>query len=76
VADPELRRRVSRLVESFTCAYPKCRYVVTSRVVGYAGSARLGENYATTTVREFTIADVEQFLANWHRLSPSADVSR
>ncbi len=32
------------------------------------GAARLGENYATTTVRDFTLADVEQFLTHWHRL--------
>ena len=68
VADPELRRRVARLVESFTQAYADCRFVVTSRVVGYAGASRLGEDYVTTTVRDFTLAEVEQFLRNWHRL--------
>ncbi|MGD9100865.1 MAG: hypothetical protein PVF45_10335 [Anaerolineae bacterium] len=68
VADPHLRQRVSRLVEAFTRAYPDCRYVVASRVVGYSGAARLGEEYATTTVRDFTLADVERFLVNWHRL--------
>ncbi len=31
-----------RLVEAFTRAYPDCRYVVTSRIVGYTGPARLG----------------------------------
>jgi formylglycine-generating enzyme required for sulfatase activity/energy-coupling factor transporter ATP-binding protein EcfA2 len=66
VADPDLRRRVSRLVEAFTAAYPACRYVVASRIVGYSGPARLGEGYATTTVREFAMADVERFLCNWH----------
>ncbi|MCL4300576.1 MAG: hypothetical protein KJ077_32870 [Anaerolineae bacterium] len=45
VADPDLRRRVSRLVEAFTQAYANCRYVVTSRIVGYTGPARLGEVY-------------------------------
>jgi formylglycine-generating enzyme required for sulfatase activity/energy-coupling factor transporter ATP-binding protein EcfA2 len=66
VADPDLRRRVSRLVESFTAAYPHCRYVVASRIVGYTGPARLGEEYTTTTVRDFTMADVGRFLRNWH----------
>ncbi len=68
VADPDLRRRVSRLVEAFTRAYANCRYVVTSRIVGYTGPARLGEAYTTTTVRDFTLVDVERFLSNWHRL--------
>jgi formylglycine-generating enzyme required for sulfatase activity/energy-coupling factor transporter ATP-binding protein EcfA2 len=81
VADPDLRRRVARLVESFTRAYPGCRFVVTSRIVGYTGPARLQEAYTTTTVLDFTLADVEQFLLNWHQLlalgqmepGPSAD---
>ncbi|MBN1874766.1 MAG: NACHT domain-containing protein, partial [Anaerolineae bacterium] len=66
VADPALRRRVARLVEAFTTAYPACRYVVSSRIVGYTGPARLGEAYATTTVRDFSLDDVRQFLNNWH----------
>jgi formylglycine-generating enzyme required for sulfatase activity len=66
VADPDLRRRVSRLVEAFTAAYPHCRYVVASRIVGYKGPARLGEAYRTTTIRDFLMSDVERFLCNWH----------
>ena len=68
VADPNLRQRVSRLVEALTRLYPRCRYVVTSRIIGYAGSARLSEGYATATVRDFTMADIRQFLSYWHRL--------
>lgn len=68
VPGADLRRRVARLVERFTQAYPNCRYVVTSRIVGYEGAARLGEGYTTTTVQEFSLADVEQFLRYWHRL--------
>jgi predicted NACHT family NTPase len=54
-------------VEAFTAAYPDCRYVVASRIVGYKGPARLGEAYATTTIRDFLMSDVERFLCNWHR---------
>lgn len=68
VADPDLRARVARLVESFTLAYPNCRFVVTSRVVGYSGPARLQADYVTTTVRDFALDDVRQFLRHWHRL--------
>ncbi|RIK35857.1 MAG: hypothetical protein DCC55_29010 [Chloroflexi bacterium] len=68
VADPDLRRRVARVVERFTLAYPDCRYVVTSRIVGYSGAARLGEGYAVTTVRDFSLADVREFLTQWHRM--------
>ena len=68
VADPDLRARVARLVESFTLAYPNCRFIVTSRVVGYSGPARLQADYVTTTVRDFALDDVRQFLKHWHRL--------
>lgn len=68
VGDADLRRRVARLIDAFASAYPNCRVVVTSRVVGYTGAARLGEGFATTTVRDFTLADVEQFLTYWNRL--------
>ncbi|MCL6512422.1 MAG: SUMF1/EgtB/PvdO family nonheme iron enzyme [Anaerolineae bacterium] len=68
VADPALRRRVSRLVDAFTRAYPGCRYVVTSRIVGYTDASQLTEGYATTTVRDFTMEDVASFLSQWHRL--------
>ncbi|MCB8986114.1 MAG: SUMF1/EgtB/PvdO family nonheme iron enzyme, partial [Ardenticatenaceae bacterium] len=68
VASSDSRRRVARLIEAFTRAYPQCRSVVTSRIVGYTGSARLSEGYVTATVRDFTLKDVEQFLTYWHRL--------
>ena len=68
VSDTNLRRRLSRLIEALSRAYPACRYVVSSRLVGYTGAARLGEGFTTTTVRDFTMADVEQFLAYWHQL--------
>jgi formylglycine-generating enzyme required for sulfatase activity/energy-coupling factor transporter ATP-binding protein EcfA2 len=68
VADPQLRRRVSRLVDAFTRAYPDCRYVVTSRIVGYTDASQLCEGYATTRVCDFSMDDVKRFLTQWHRL--------
>ncbi|MES9904112.1 MAG: SUMF1/EgtB/PvdO family nonheme iron enzyme [Sedimenticola sp.] len=68
VADPLLRRRVSRLVDAFCRAYPDCRYVVTSRIVGYTDASQLTEGFATTRVCDFTMGDVRAFLSQWHRL--------
>jgi len=65
VADPELRRRVARIIEAFTRRYPGNRYVVTSRMVGYQGPARLGEGYFVATVRDFDQAAVERFVRHW-----------
>lgn len=68
VGDFALRRRVARLIERFADFYPHCRMVVTSRIVGYTGAAWLGEGFAATTIRDFTLTDVAQFLTHWHRL--------
>ncbi len=68
VADPALRRRVARLVDAFCRAYPACRFVVSSRIVGYTEASQLSEDFATTTVRDFTMDDVATFLSQWHRL--------
>ncbi len=68
VGDENLRRRVTRLIDSFAGAYPQCRIVVTSRIVGYPGLARLEQDFATTTVQDFSLADVREFLTHWHRL--------
>ncbi|MGZ8975703.1 SUMF1/EgtB/PvdO family nonheme iron enzyme, partial [Methylomagnum sp.] len=68
VADPALRRRVSRLVDGFTRAHPGCRMVVTSRIVGYTEASQLTEGYAAATVRDFSLDDIRRFLSQWHRL--------
>jgi HNH endonuclease len=68
VGEFDLRRRVARLIEAFGSTYPQCRMVVTSRIVGYSGAARLGTDFTTTTIRDFTLGDIEQFLTHWHRL--------
>ncbi|MBN1657319.1 MAG: SUMF1/EgtB/PvdO family nonheme iron enzyme [Anaerolineae bacterium] len=65
VADPDLRRRVARIIEAFTRRYPTNRYVVTSRLVGYQGAACLAEDYVCATVRDFDRASVERFVTNW-----------
>jgi formylglycine-generating enzyme required for sulfatase activity len=67
VADLPMRHRIARIIERFTIAYPNNRYVVTSRIVGYVDAARLGENYAVTTVRDFTWEDITTFVTYWNR---------
>jgi formylglycine-generating enzyme required for sulfatase activity len=67
VASMPTRQRAARIIERFTLAYPANRYVVTSRVVGYTGGARLGADYAITTVRDFTDDDVARFARHWNR---------
>jgi formylglycine-generating enzyme required for sulfatase activity len=67
VAAVATRHRVARIIERFTLAYPANRYLVSSRLVGYTGSARLGEDYAVTRVRDFSQEDIERFVTSWNR---------
>lgn len=67
VASLATRQRVARILERFTLTYPQNRYVITSRIVGYTGGARLGAEYAVTTVRDFTDDDVARFARHWNR---------
>jgi formylglycine-generating enzyme required for sulfatase activity len=66
VANIVARNRVARIIERFSLAYPDNRYLVTSRLVGYTGSARLGEGYNVTTVRDFSRQDIERFVTYWN----------
>ncbi len=67
VASSPTRQRIARILEKFTLAYPENRYVVTSRIVGYTGGARLGVDYAVATVRDFTDEDIASFARHWNR---------
>lgn len=68
VADITLRQRVARLIEKFAARYPKCRFIVTSREVGYDGPARIGAEFNLARVREFTPGEVRQFIRDWSRV--------
>ncbi len=67
VADPALRRRVSQLADAFARRYPDCRFIVTSRLVGYIDIVRLGGDFAVTTVQDFSLDDIRAFLTHWHQ---------
>lgn len=68
VAETSLRQRVARLIEAFTNRFGKCRYVVTSREVGYEGAARIGAEFGLAKVRDFTPQEVRQFVRDWTRV--------
>ena len=68
VADPILRQRVARLIEKFSERYLKCRFVVTSREVGYEGASRIGAQFGLAKVRDFSPSEVRQFVRDWTRV--------
>ncbi len=68
VANPAMRQRVARLIEMFALRFGKCRFVVTSREVGYEGASRIGAEFGLAKVREFDPAEVRQFVRDWTRV--------
>lgn len=79
LVEPELRRRVVRLIEGFAHQYPLTPVVVTARKVGYA-EAPLSESLFTWgTVGEFDTNQVTAYAARWFALdaaTPSAKRAR
>jgi len=67
VADPTMRQRVARIIEKFAARFQKCRFVVTSREVGYEGAARIEAEFGLAKVREFNTQEVRQFVTDWTR---------
>jgi predicted NACHT family NTPase len=52
-------------VDRLVSAYPRNRYVVTSRPAGY-DSAPLENDFTRYEVRDFEMAEVEQFVRGWY----------
>lgn len=67
VAEKGLRERIARLIERFVQRFDQPRYIVTSRVVGYEGSARIGAQFGLAKVRNFSPAEVRRFVRDWTR---------
>ena len=71
------REAMVRLFESATAAYGKCRFVVTTRPLSYAGRAVLAD-FQTVQIEPLETAAIEKFLEHWcAALFPeSADVAK
>ncbi len=67
VADFTERVLVSEQIEAFAQRYGDRgnRFVITCRVRGYEGQARLGQRFITTTILPFTDADIRRFVHAW-----------
>jgi formylglycine-generating enzyme required for sulfatase activity len=68
VANVKIRYRVARLIEKLSERYPQCRFVVTSREVGYEGATRIGARFGLVKVRDFSLEEIRQFVKDWARI--------
>ncbi|GGN24822.1 hypothetical protein GCM10011609_78750 [Lentzea pudingi] len=76
LVEPELRRRVVRLIEGFAHQYPLTPIVVTARKVGYS-EAPLSESLFTQgTVDEFDTDQVTAYVSRWFALDAATPAAR
>lgn len=71
LVEPELRRRVVRLVEGFAHQYPLTPMVVTARKVGYLEAPLSESLFARGTVEDFDTGQVADYATHWFALDAS-----
>ncbi|MFN3762511.1 MAG: NACHT domain-containing protein, partial [Anaerolineae bacterium] len=64
VTSADERRMVADAVRALAAAYPRCRFVVTSRIAGY-DAAPLGGDFARLTLAPFEREDIRRFALQW-----------
>ena len=74
LVQPELRRRVVRLVEGFAHQYPLTPIVVTARKVGYAEAPLSSTLFTVGTVDEFDSGQVVDYVTRWFALDAATPV--
>ncbi|MCP4423983.1 MAG: SUMF1/EgtB/PvdO family nonheme iron enzyme [Chloroflexi bacterium] len=65
VADFDERVIVSEHVTDFVRRFGRNRFVLSSRVRGYTGAAKLGDGFFACRVLDFDEDDIAQFVTNW-----------
>lgn len=65
VADAAIRQQVVVWVEKQMVAYPRCRFLITSRPHGYRSNPL--EGVTVLEVQSFNLKQIEQFIHNWYR---------
>lgn len=74
LVQPELRRRVVRLVEGFAHQYPLTPIVVTARKVGYGEAPLSSSLFASGTVDDFDSGQVADYATRWFALDAATPV--
>jgi len=64
IPDASLRIQIIRQIEIFTHSYPKNRFVVTSRIVGYKDASLMAE-YTPYTLADFSEEQIKEFTRKW-----------
>ena len=66
IIDTIERREVAQRIEEFAFSHPRCRMLVTSRVVGYR-EAPLSREFSQFTISPFEKDEIHRFIQSWYK---------
>ena len=66
IIDTIQRREVAQRIEEFAFSHPRCRMLVTSRVVGYR-EAPLSREFSQFTISPFQKDEIHRFIQSWYK---------
>jgi HEAT repeats/NACHT domain len=66
IIDTIQRREVAQRIEEFAFSHPRCRILVTSRVVGYR-EAQLSREFSQFTISPFEDNEIHRFIQSWYK---------
>jgi hypothetical protein len=69
IFDTEARERIKHQIVSFTCAYPKVRVIVTSRITGYWPGILMDAGFEHFTLQDLEEKQVATFVNSWYSLA-------
>lgn len=69
IFDTGERERIKRQIVGFTCAYPKVRVIVTSRIIGYGPGILMNAGFEHFTLQDLEERQVATFVNSWYTLA-------
>jgi HEAT repeat protein len=69
IFDTEAREQIKRQIVGFTCAYPKVRVIVTSRITGYWPGILMDAGFVHFTLQDLEEKQVATFVESWYSLA-------
>jgi predicted NACHT family NTPase len=67
VFDPVLREEVVIAVQRFSNEYPRCKVVLTSRLLGYKGEVLRNGKFRHFMIEDFDYPQIAAFIEKWHK---------
>lgn len=76
LGDSGLRHDVVRIVQNFASRYPRNRYLLSSRLVGYEDAPLNRQQFRHFVVQPFSEAEIRQFVTKWYAARETDPIER